>query len=122
MPNRMTMNVIHKPNGGYIMNEDKQYDYDSLTKEEFEEMINDSLNKDELILQLQVQLKNRSSADGRKSQVMKILVDHGPITIMNIANKLGISTKNVSSQLSYLRTDGYQIFTDNNGKKFIYEA
>ena len=115
------MNVIHKPNGGYIMSEDKQYDYDSLTKEEFEEMINDSLNKDELILQLQVQLKNRSSADGRKSQVMKILVDQGPITILSIANELGISTKNVSSQLTYLREDGYKIFTDNNGKKFIYE-
>ena len=99
----------------------KEIEFDSLTKEEFDSLKGRLEDADALVLQLQVQLKNRSSADGRKSQVMKILVDQGPITILSIANELGISTKNVSSQLTYLREDGYKIFTDNNGKKFIYE-
>ncbi|GAH12822.1 unnamed protein product, partial [marine sediment metagenome] len=35
---------------------------------------------------------------------------------------LDISTKNVSSQLTYLRIDGHQVFTDPNGKKVLIET
>ena len=78
-------------------------------------------SNEQLILDLQVKLESRSSNEGRKQQVLEILKTNGPSTIKDIAQKLGISTKNVSSQLTYLRTDGYQIFTDNNGKKFIFD-
>ena len=60
-----------------------------------------------------------SSKDGRKSQVLAILNDGNPISIMSIANQLNISTKNVSSQLTYLRSDGHKIFTDQNGLKVL---
>jgi len=55
---------------------------------------------------------------GRKQQVLEIL-QQGPITIGAIATRLGISSRNVSSQLSYLRTDGYDICTSSIGKKFL---
>jgi len=55
---------------------------------------------------------------GRKQQVLEIL-QQGPVTIGAIATRLGISSRNVSSQLSYLRTDGYDICTSSTGKKFL---
>jgi biotin operon repressor len=64
-------------------------------------------------------IEQKSKNIGRKQQVYEILKMNGPLTIKDISRKLNISTKNVSSQLTYLRSDGYQIFTDNNGKKFL---
>ena len=66
-------------------------------------------------------LLKMSSKEGRKSQVLEILVHQGPISIVKIAEQLEISTKNVSSQLTYLRSDGEKICTDHNGLKFIIE-
>jgi hypothetical protein len=59
------------------------------------------------------------SKDGRKSQVLDILTHQGPINILDIASQLNISTKNVSSQLTYLRSDNHNICTNSNGLKFI---
>lgn len=56
---------------------------------------------------------------GRKDEVLKILSSGDKIMISDIAKELGISNKNVSSQLSYLRSDGYDICTDRNGRKFL---
>ena len=84
------------------------------------EMIKDSLDKDGLILELQVKLES-TSKDGRKSQVLALLKKHDTISILEIASSLNISTKNVSSQLTYLRQDGYKIFTDHNGRKLLIE-
>jgi len=72
---------------------------------------------DELKSQLEA-----SSKDGRKSQVLALLREYKTISILEIANKLNISTKNVSSQLTYLRQDKHQIFTDPNGRKMLVEA
>jgi biotin operon repressor len=77
-------------------------------------------NKSAKILELEELIKS-TSKDGRKSQVLDILKEHDSISIMDIAKKLNISTKNVSSQLTYLRSDGYKIFTDNNGKKLLVD-
>ena len=94
---------------------------------------NEKMSKDELIKSLEelvmdqtqiiaeLQKKLETSKHGRKSQVLDVLREFSPISIMNIAQKLNISTKNVSSQLTYLRSDGYMIFTDNNGLKFLKE-
>ena len=62
-----------------------------------------------------------NSKDGRKSQVLDILIKQGPISIINIAKQLNISTKNISSQLTYLRSDNVKICTDHRGFKFIID-
>ena len=67
----------------------------------------------------EVQSLKENSKDGRKSQVEKILREQSPISIKSIAQQLGISTKNVSSILTYLRSDNINICTDSNGLKFI---
>jgi biotin operon repressor len=74
-----------------------------------------------IILDL-IQKLESSSKDGRKSQVLELLRKHSSISILELAESLNISTKNVSSQLTYLRSDGYQIFTDPKGRKCLFEA
>ena len=93
-------------------------DYDKMTNEE---LIRELENKEELILDLQVKLENSKNGEGRKAQILELLRSQGSLSIMEIANKLNISTKNVSSQLTYLRTDGYQIFTDPKGRKVLMD-
>lgn len=73
----------------------------------------------EIIENLENQLKSKMK--GRKQEVFDCLKEFGPLSIKKISDKLGISTKNVSSQLTYLKQEGVKIFTDDNGKKFIHE-
>lgn len=58
---------------------------------------------------------------GRKDDVLAILQE-GPAGILEIAEKLNINSKNVSSQLSYLRKDGYIIHTDEKSRKYLAVA
>lgn len=58
--------------------------------------------------------------DNRKSQVYEALLE-GPKTVLEIAEQLKTTTKNVSSYLTYLRKDGVNICTDTKGRKFIAE-
>ena len=67
----------------------------------------------------EIQSLKENSKDGRKSQVKMILEEQSPISIKSIAHQLNISTKNVSSILTYLRSDNINICTDSNGLKFI---
>ena len=67
----------------------------------------------------EIQSLKENSKDGRKSQVHNILIEQSPISIKSIAQQLNISTKNVSSLLTYLRSDNINICTDSNGLKFI---
>jgi len=94
-------------------------DYDKKSKKE---LIKELENQSQIILDLQVKLQNSKSSDGRKFQVLELLREFGSLSILDISEKLKISTKNVSSQLTYLRTDGYQIFTDPRGRKVLYEV
>ena len=87
---------------------------DKMTKEELLAMVEDL---EQTVLDLQVRLEKNNS--GRKKQVLELLQSSDSISILELANKLDISTKNVSSQLTYLRNDGYKIFTDNNGRKVL---
>ena len=91
---------------------------EKMTKENLIKMVDDQA---QIILDLQVQLENARNSSGRKSQVLDLLKENTSISILDIAKKLSISTKNVSSQLTYLRTDGYKIFTDNYGKKVLMD-
>ena len=89
---------------------------DKLTKEDLIKLVED---QEAIILDLQVQLENSKNSSGRKSQVLELLKNNSAISILEMSKQLSISTKNVSSQLTYLRTDGYKIFTDNHGKKVL---
>ena len=63
-------------------------------------------------------LKTSQSGQGRKQQVLKALKD-GVDTIDAIAEKLNISAKNVSSQLTYLRQDGHKILSVSAGGQSV---
>ena len=102
----------------------KMKDINQMSKAELVDHIH-SLNKiienmEHSINELKLKLE-ASSKDGRKSQVLAILREHTTISILEISKLLNISTKNVSSQLTYLRSDGYAIFTDPNGRKMLVE-
>lgn len=55
----------------------------------------------------------------RKEEVLGLLIGGKHLRIADIAKLLGVSDRNVSSLLSYLRADGYRIATDSRGYKFI---
>lgn len=56
---------------------------------------------------------------GRKQEVLDLLKTGKHYKIPELAKILGISDRNVSSQLSYLRADNYAIATDARGFKFL---
>ena len=91
-------------------------DYDKMKKEELISALED---KEQIIADLLVKLESSKNNDGRKTQVLDLLKNNGSMSILDISKELNISTKNVSSQLTYLRTDGYQIFTDPKGRKVL---
>ena len=93
-----------------------------MTREELESLVENQKSiiddQEQIILDLQIKLESKNDS-GRKKQVLELLQNHESISILDISKKLDISTKNVSSQLTYLRTDGFKICTDNFGKKFL---
>jgi biotin operon repressor len=56
---------------------------------------------------------------GRKEQVMGVLQKDKRVTVGQIGAQLGMTCRNVSSYLCYLRKDGINIGTDSKGRKFI---
>jgi biotin operon repressor len=81
-----------------------------------------NMTKEELVAlveTLQAQIESIKNGKGRKAEVLELLKTNEAITIVAMAERLGISTKNVSSQLTYLRQEGFNICTDVNGKKFL---
>lgn len=66
----------------------------------------------DMIIRLQSDQKKQTGrkATGRKEQVLQCLRD-GINTIDKIAETLGITNKNVSSQLTYLRKEGHMIYS-----------
>ena len=76
------------------------------------EMLNEMSQEElvEYVLKLQ---ESRTNGTPRKAEVLALL-EEAPHSIVSMAEKLGISEKNVSSQLTYLRKDGYTImgYTD----------
>ena len=122
----ITTNQLYKMKRIHKMKEQKD-----MNKTELNELVNDlqveiqTLNETQLtlethIIDLQMKLES-SSKDGRKSQVLELLRKHETISILEISRTLNISTKNVSSQLTYLRSDNYKIFTDHRGRKMLIE-
>lgn len=85
-------------------------DYAKLTKEELINLINELNEK--------IEKMTKSKEVGRKGEVLEIL-QTGRRTIKELSAQLNITDKNVSSQLSYLRKDGWLIGTDSKGRKFL---
>jgi pyridoxal biosynthesis lyase PdxS len=61
----------------------------------------------------------RGEEGGRKEELVELLSSVGRLNIKEISGKMGISAKNVSSLLMYLKKDGVRICTDCEGRKFI---
>lgn len=61
----------------------------------------------------------RGEEGGRKEELILLLEKWGRLGIKEIGEKMGISSKNVSSLLLYLKKSGVKICTDSEGKKFI---
>lgn len=80
------------------------------------------LNNDE-IKELRFYVKGlkleRGEEGGRKEELIDLLNKEGRLNIKEIGGKMGISAKNVSSLLMYLKKDGVRICTDCEGRKFI---
>lgn len=78
------------------------------------------LNEVRRLRELLANERSSSIKVGRKQQVLSILQEATrPMSIAQIASELKISTKNVSSQLTYLKSDGHSIISDSNGKKVL---
>ena len=81
-----------------------------------------SEERKEFLKELSRELKISFGDDGRKGEVRKLLEENRDgISIIEIGEKLGISNKNVSSILSYLRKDGLRLGTRSDGRKYIEE-
>lgn len=89
-----------------------------LTMEQIEQA-----NKQQLVTWLNQAIeelnKRREQKSNKKFLVLEILKKSAPISILDISNELEISTKNVSSLLTYLRKDGITIHTDDKGRKYL---
>lgn len=82
------------------------------------------MTKEELVArveELEQIVLNLQNKKGRKFEVLELLRSNTSISIVEISERLGISTKNVSSQLTYLREEGYNVCTNSQGRKFLVE-
>ena len=87
--------------------------------EERKEVIS-KFKKDELIeICFELLGDKRKFQKGRKDEILEILQNGGSFGVEELGKMIGISGKNVSSQLTYLRKDGYLIGTRSNGKKYL---
>ena len=61
---------------------------------------------------------SRKRGSGRKLELLEVLAK-GPAKILDIANVMKVSTKNISSLKCYLRKDGWGLINDEEGKTKI---
>ena len=107
---------------------EKRKGEDKMEKMELVEMIKGyvdgmgKVEKEEFVKDLfyELGIKERKESN-RKKEVLEVLKESGKdgVSIMEIGNRLNMSSKNVSSILSYLRKEGVKIGTRSDGKKFI---
>jgi biotin operon repressor len=63
--------------------------------------------------------KSKGFKKSRKDEIREIMEEGKRVFVGDIAKRLGITSRNVSSYLTYLRRDGMEIITDSKGRKFI---
>ena len=74
----------------------------------------ENLSKEELI----ALVSKLNSKGGRKEEIKGILLE-GKISISDISERTGMTSRNVSTILSYLRKDGLLLGKDSKGRLFI---
>lgn len=90
-----------------------------MTKAELVEVV-EELEAALMVLEDRIAVKAKVAKIGRKEEVLRALKEGGRMTVAEIAAVVGISARNVSSQLSYLRhQDGWEIGTDSKGRKVL---
>ena len=72
------------------------------------------------VLALNTKSTRGGDSSGRADEVLAVLRE-GPATILEIAEKLAITSKNVSSQLCDLRKKGWVIHTDEQNRKYLQQ-
>lgn len=82
--------------------------FEGMTKAQMMEKLEELERKN---LELQA---SRKRGSGRKLELLEVLAQ-GPASILDVANKMGVSTKNVSSLKCYLRKDGWGLINDEEG-------
>ena len=82
--------------------------FEGMTKAQLAEMV-EKLEAENLALKA-----SRKRGSGRKLELLEVLAD-GPASILDISNRMGVSTKNVSSLKCYLRKDGWGLINDEDG-------
>jgi len=92
-------------------------EFDDIVRKEWEKVE----NKEEFGFWLLGRLcgKKLDKEGGRKDEMRKLLEGGERYKISELSKILGISDKNVSSLLSYLRKDGLKICIDSEGRRFI---
>lgn len=90
-----------------------------MVKNFVENMENDE--RKEFLRELSKEIRVSFGDEGRKGEVRKLLEESGEegISIVEMGERLGVSNKNISSILSYLKKDGLKLMTKSNGKKVI---
>ncbi len=63
--------------------------------------------------------KSNKEGPARKQQAIDLLINKGPLSVLDMASELGITSKNVSSVLTAIRHMGYDIHTNGAGQKYI---
>lgn len=115
----MTMTEIVKSYNSYAdkINEAMKMDYTHVNRFSTKEVGIKRLNAliDFYKENVEVVKEEKTKAKTRKEQVLEILKQGGLITTRGISEKLGISRRNVSSILTYLRNDGHNIETEKKG-------
>jgi len=92
----------------------------NLTKEE---LIMNVIQLENEIQKLEAQLNSKKT--GRKQLLFEIMSDYEHYELKQLSKLMSekcgkpINSKNISSLLTYLRTDGHPICTDHLGKKFL---
>lgn len=67
---------------------------------------------------LRVRASGKGNVFGRKYEVLEVLAE-GSKSILEMSEELGIGSKNVSSQICYLKKEGWGIITDEEGRKMV---
>ena len=88
-------------------------DLTSMTKAQLIEIIN------ELNTQFEAaKTAKKWDGSGQKSALLLALAE-GPASILDLANKLNISTKNVSSLICYLKKAGWSFIVNEEGQRVV---
>lgn len=84
-----------------------------MTKQDLMELVERQQNE---IMALKA---SRKRGSGRKLELLEVMAEHGSGKILDIANLMKVSSKNVSSLKCYLKKDGWGIINNEDGEMQI---